>query len=192
MKPLFLILSALLAAAVALGDPYVIAKGQAKRDVNQSNAQQGIAPAQPNSPAPPPQAAPTDPALAATLQNITSLRADFAALNDSTGAKADSTQKVSLLNNLSAAAQGTKPASASVQKLAGHLTTAILGRKTLPAHQTKLARDIHAIFNSSHLSAAQQQMMFDDVKKILEGSGAATEDVASVMADLQQIAGETK
>jgi hypothetical protein len=49
MKPSFLILCALLAAGVALGDPYVIAKGQAKRDVNQSNAQQGIAPAQPNS-----------------------------------------------------------------------------------------------------------------------------------------------
>ena len=191
MKPLFLILCALLAGGVALGDPYVIAKGQAKRDVNQSNAQQGIAPAQPNQPAPP-QAAPVDPVLAATLQNIASLRADFAALNNATGAKADSTQKVSLLNNLSAAAQGSKPASASVQKLAGHLTSAVLGKKILPAQQTKFARDIHAIFNSSHLSAAQQQTILDDVKKILEGGGASSEDMASVMADLQQIASETK
>src|ERR1039458_2612082 len=87
MKPSFLILCALLAPGVALGDPYVIAKGQAKRDVNQSNAQQGIAPAQPNQPAPP-QAAPVDPVLAATLQNIAGLRADFAALNNATGAKA--------------------------------------------------------------------------------------------------------
>jgi hypothetical protein len=191
MKPALLILCALFTAGVALGDPYVIAKGQAKRDVNQSNARQGIAPAQPNQPAPPP-AAPIDPVLAATLQNIASLRADFAALNVATGAKVDATQKVSLLNNLSAAAQGSKPASASVQKLAGHLTTATLGRKTLPAQQAKLARDIHAIFNSSHLAAAQQQAVFDDVKKVLEGGGAATEDAANVIADLQQIAGETR
>ncbi len=58
--------------------------------------------------------------------------------------------------------------------------------------QQKLAQQIHAIFNSSHLSATQQQTIFDDVKKILESGGTPPDDTAKVIADLKEIAMQTK
>ena len=59
------------------------------------------------------------------------------------------------------AAQSAKPLPASIAKLADDLTTAIAGKEKLRAPQQKLAQFVHAIFNSSHLTAAQQKMIFD-------------------------------
>ena len=170
-----------------------IAKGQAKRANEANNAeQQRIAneardPARPNVLAP---AAPGDPIREATLKNIADLQADFTALNNFTGEKIDATEKAALLNDLSAAALGKKPASASVQKLAAHLISATSGKKN-PASQ-KLARNLHALFNGSHLTAAQSTTLLDDVKKNLTTAGASAEDAGNVFEDLKGIVEETK
>ena len=60
-----------------------------------------------------------------------------------------------------------------------------------PQHQ-KLAQNIHAIFNSSHLSATQQQQIFDGVQKTLLNAGVSSEDTTKVIDDLKTIATETK
>ena len=179
---------------------YSIAKQQAKRASGQNDAEQQRIQREANGPAAASvapaaavPAAPIDPMLQATLNNISGLQSDFAALSNFTGDQPDPAQKVSLLNNLSQAAQGAKASSTSVQKLADDLLTAVAGKKKLPAaQQTKLARDVHALFNSSHLSAAQQQSLFTGVQKILTAGGASLDDAVNVVTDLKAVAAETK
>ena len=77
-------------------------------------------------------------------------------------------------------------------KLADDLVKDATGKLKADAMQQKLAQDIHAIFNSSHLSPSQQQMIFDSTQKILQSAGAAPEDAANVVNDIKQIATETK
>jgi hypothetical protein len=193
MKLFLTSLGLLTAAHVALADVnYSIAKGQAHRAEDQSAAASGNQttppPGAPNTPSAPPM----DPALQATMRSINTLRTDIAALNDTVTGKPDPAIKPSLLNDLTAGAQGTKPLSASVQKLAGHLMTALVNKKKMQPQQVKLARDIHAAFNGAHLAAAQLPPLLDDVKKILTDAGTPAEDAAQVADDLKQIAAETK
>ncbi len=146
-------------------------------------------------PATPPQNNPNqppDPALQATLQNIESLRNDFIAIGSAVPAAPLTAQKQSLTNDLAIAAQGAKPQPASISKLAEDLTTAIAGKERLRAPQPKLAQYVHAIFNSSHLTTAQQQMIFDGVQKILTDGGASPDETANVVSDIKTIASETK
>jgi hypothetical protein len=170
-----------------------IAKEQARRASAANTAeQQRIAnattePARPNTAV---AAAPADPVREATLKNITNLQADFTAFNKSTGPPVDAAQKAALLNDLSAAALGKKPASASVQKLAGHLITATSGKKN--AAPQILARNVHALFNSRHLAAAQQTALLEEVKKNLTAAGASASEVGDVLDDLKVIIEETK
>ncbi|HEV2692949.1 MAG TPA: hypothetical protein VG347_08655, partial [Verrucomicrobiae bacterium] len=67
-----------------------------------------------------------------------------------------------------------------------------LRKKITVAQQKKLAVDTHALFNSSHLSAAQQKTMLDDVAKTLAGAGVGQDDADAVVADLKKIADQTK
>ena len=189
---------AVVVVALALGGNawadvnYYLGKQQAKRDVSQSDAQQGVPPAQRQSPTAP-QAPPTDPALLATLQNIADLRADLDAINQAADAQAGADQRASLMTHLSAAAaHDKKAATASIKKLAAHLITATSGRKKLSAQNAKLARDFHALFNSAHLSATQQQTLLDGVKKILTEAEVTADNADKVVADLKQIAAETQ
>jgi uncharacterized protein YoaH (UPF0181 family) len=77
--------------------------------------------------------------------------------------------------------------------LADDLVTAISGQKQLLlARQTKLAREVHALFNSSHLSATQQQATLTDIQKILTDSGCSSDAAQIVVADLKVIGSETK
>jgi ArsR family metal-binding transcriptional regulator len=182
---------ALFGAGVALADPYSMAKQQAKSVANGGPIS--------SQPPPPPQPAPPqnnnpppDPVLEATTRNVSNLRADFNALNNSTNLDPNAGQKLSLLNNLAAAAQSAKPAAASIKKIASDLIATMTGKEKMRAQQQKLAQEIHAVFNSSHLSAAQQQKIFNDVKKNLEDGGAAPDDAGKVVADLKTIATETK
>ena len=191
---LFVVLTVLFAfVGSALADVnYYLGKQQAKRDVSQSDAQQGITPAQPQSPAAP-QAPPTDPALVATLQNIANLRADLDAINQATDAQAGAEQRASLMTHLSAAAAHDKKAtSASLKKLAGHLIAATSGNKKMAAQNAKLARDFHALFNGAHLSATQTQTLLDDVKKILTDANVTDADADNIVGDLKLIATETQ
>ena len=188
----------LLAAGTVPAQNYYMAVQQAKRASAQNDAEQqkiqqaagGSGAAQggaAGSPAP----APMDPALQATLSNISSLQTDFATVISSTGDKAD--QKISLLNNLSKAAQGTKASANSVKKLADDLLTALAGKTKLgAAQQTSLAREVHALFNSSHLTDAQQDKLLADVQKTLTDGGATLDDAVNVVTDLKQVVTETK
>ena len=157
---------------------------QAHNAVNQTeSASQGSTrPIQP----PPQNSLPMDPALAATLQNIASLRVDLDAMS------ANFTPK-SLTNDLVAAASGIKkPTEASVAKLTGDLQAAIAGNEKMRTQHQKLAQNIHAIFNSAHLSPAQQQTVENDVQKILSDGGVSPEKISAVTDDMKAVANETK
>jgi hypothetical protein len=178
---------------------YNRAKQQARRDSALNDAEQQRIRGAASEPVAPPAAAeaapaaPVDPTLQATLNNITSLQSDFAALSKFTGDKPEASQKISLLNNLSAAAQGMKASTTSVKKLAEDLMTAVSGKKKIAsAQQTKLAREVHALFNSAHLTAAQQQSLLADVQKILMAGGASLDEAVNVVTDLKAVAAETK
>lgn len=191
----------LLAAASLMAQNYYRAEQQARRDSAQNDAEQqrianaaNGAPAAPAPGAPAPGSpAPMDPVLQATLKNIAGLQGDFAAFTTASD-KPDASQKVSLLNNLTEAAQGTKKASTdSVKKLADDLSTALAGqKKLLKPQQTRLAQQIHALFNSSHLSATQQQTLLTSVQKILTDGGASLDAAVDVVTDLKAVVAETK
>jgi hypothetical protein len=120
------------------------------------------------------------------------LRTDFAAIGNAAAGASLALQKQSLTNNLAIAAQGKKPKAESISKLADDLMTAITGKEKLRASQPKLAQFVHAICNSSQLTAAQQKMMFDGVQKILADGGASPDETANVVSDMKTIASETK
>ena len=172
-----------LAGSVSAQGVYNMAKQQAKNAANGASPQQGATP-----PAtPPPQFnAPPDPVLQATLRNINNLRVDFVNLDS------NQTNSLPLTKDLTEAAQGTKPSPTDVAKLAHDLASAVAGNQKLHAQHQKLAQYVHALFNDSHLSPAQQQMVLDAIKKILSDGGVAADDVANVLGDLKAIATETK
>ena len=130
--------------------------------------------------------------MEATLQNISNLRVDFDALGRLSEVKSDSPQKKSLLDDLTAAAQDTKPPTNSISELADSLAMAVAGKSAMKSGHQKLAQDVHAIFNSSHLSPEQQQMIFSDVQKILQSGGAAPDETTNVVTGIQTIASQTK
>lgn len=187
----------LLTAEGLLAQNYNLAIQQAKRDSAKNDAeQQRIAnaangsQAAPAAPAPA-QPAPMNPVLQATLKNIADLQTDFAGIIAATDK--DPAQKTALLNDLTEAAQGTKASTNSVKKLADDLSTALAGQKKLAKpQQTRLAQTIHALFNSSHLSATQQQTLLANVQKILTEAGASLDAAVDVVTDLKAIAAETK
>jgi hypothetical protein len=194
MKPLIAFFCAVFLASGAFADPYSSAMRQARNaSANETAANRQLLDNPP--PAPPPQNnpnPPANPALQATLQNIESLRNDFAAIGKADTIASLTVQKQSLTNDLAIAAQGAKPQPASISKLADDLTTAIAGKEKLRAPQPKLAQFVHAIFNSAHLTTAQQQMIFSGVQKILTDGGASPDETASVVGDIKTIASETK
>lgn len=194
---------AFMAANLIAQDSYSIAKQQANRVNNANTAEQqriqrqagegsgqSAAPSAPGAPA----AAPMDPALKATLSNINSLKGDIGAFNGADAGKTDSSQKISLLNDLSAAGQGPNKATAdSIKKLANDLITAVSGNKKLTAaQQTQIGRSIHALFNSSHLTDAQQKLLLDGVQKALTDAGISLDNAVDVVTDLKLIASQTK
>jgi len=195
MKTILAAFFLLFALRVAMADPYGIAIQQARRDSAQNDAEQqriqnadgGAAQAATGQ-----QPAPTSPALAATMQNITNLQVDLAAFIGSAADHPDPSQKVALMNDLSAAAQGTKASTESVKELAKDLFTATAGDKKLLAKKLQLAREIHAVFNSSHLTPTQQQSIYDSVQKTLVDADVPLDAAVDVVTDLKAIVAETK
>ena len=191
MKISCLILSGLLLAGLAHAQNMSIARDQARRAAAQTQERSGGGPPATGQNPNGTQAAPADPVLAATLQNVAGLRADFTTIS-----AADETtaveQRGSLLNHLSAAAQGTKASAANVRKLATDLTAALTGKKKIAPQTQKLGGIVHALFNGAHLSAAQQETLLNDVKKILTDAEVSAGDADKVIEDLKAIAAETK
>jgi CCR4-NOT transcriptional regulation complex NOT5 subunit len=193
MKPFCALLLLGLVAGSIQADPYSQSIQRARRTSDQNNAQQAalMDPAAPAAPATPAPAA-TDPALAATPQNIAGLQADFAALALAATNTVTAEQRVALLNDLAAAAQGTKASRDSIQKTAKQLITLLPGKKIAAAQQNRLARCVHAAFNGAQLTAAQQQVIFDDIQKNLVAAAVPAEDAAQLVALLKAVAAETK
>jgi hypothetical protein len=194
MKPFIALTCFLFMANSILADPYSAAIRQAKNVSAKETAANQRLMDNPQPAAPPqnnPNPAP-DPALQATLLNIESLRTDFAAIGNADAASSLTVHKQSLTNDLAIAAQGAKPLPASISRLADDLITAIAGKEKLRAPQPKLAQYVHAIFNSAHLTAAQQQMIFSGVQKILTDGGASPDEATNVVNDIKTIASETK
>lgn len=185
MKKYFLISASLVLAGTVVAQNLNLPIQQARRVAGQNDAEQQRIQNAENS------GAPADPALQATLKNINSLQTDFASLTQTD--KATDTQKATFLNNLSEAAQGTKAKDESVKKLADDLASALTGQKGLLApQQTRLAREVHAMFNGSHLTDAIQSKLLTDVQKILTASGCGDDTVQTIITDLKTIASETK
>ena len=143
-----------------------------------AQAQAGMARPQP--------AQPMDPALAATLQNIASLRADLNYLST------NSTPPAALTNHLAAAAGGTKASAETVAKLIGDLATAVHGKPALKRHFQKFAQYLHAAANGSHLTPPQFGMISESLEQILASNGVPFADSQAVLDDLKQLARETK
>jgi hypothetical protein len=194
MKLFIMLAGALFVTGSILADPYSAAIQQAKKVSSQEteanrqlmNNSPPAAPPQ-NNPNPP-----ANPALQATLQNIQDLRNDFAAIANAATNDSLTVQKQSLTNNLAIAAQGPKAQATSISRLADDLAAAIAGKEKLRAPQQTLAQYIHAIFNNSQLTPAQQKMIFDGVQKILVNGGASPEEAGNVVNDIKTIASETK
>ncbi len=66
------------------------------------------------------------------------------------------------------------------------------GNKKLLAQKLVLAREIHAVFNSSHLTSTQQQSVYDNVQKTLTDAGVPLDNAVDVVTDLKTVGGETK
>lgn len=195
MKPFIPVACVLFLAHAAVADPYSSAIQQAKRVANQetaanqrllNNEQPVATPAQANP------AQPVDPVLQATLQNIQNLQNDFSALASLTNTVSIQNEKQGLTNDLATAAFGNKPSQPSLAKLGDDLAAVIVGNEKLRPQHLKLAQSFHAIFNSAHLSPAQQQAIFSDVQRILVGGGVTADDAANVVNDIKTIASETK
>jgi len=192
MKTLAAFFCLLFVTSGGLADPYSAAIRQAKNvAANASSTRQdndNPPPAQPP-PAPPPQNnPPPDPVLEATRQNIAGLRVDFDAFGDRADTNSAAAQKPSLMSHLTAAASGTKPPPTSVAKLADDLMTAMAGNEKLRPQHQKLAQDVHALFNSSHLSPAQQQKIIAGVQTLLQNGGVSLD----IVNDVKTIATETQ
>jgi hypothetical protein len=194
MRPFLAFMFAMFMANSVFADPYSAAIQQARRVANQeTEANRRLMNNSP--PATPPQNSPNQPAnpvLQATLQNIQNLQSDFATLARLTNAAAVTVEKQGLTNDLATAAQGAKPSSQSLSKLADDLVTVIVGNTKLRAQHLKLAQYLHAIANSSHLSEAQRQMIFSETQHILVAGGTAPDDVANVVNDIKAISSETR
>jgi hypothetical protein len=184
-----------------LADPYSMAIQRARNVSANETKMSDATTNQDNSPPSPPTASPAatkpapsqdNPALEATLLNISNLRVDFDALGKLSELKSDSLPKKLLVNDLAAAAQGAKPPDDSISKIADSLATAVAGKKAMDGQHQKLAQDIHAIFNSSHLSPEQQKTISGDVQKILQDGGVPPDETTNVVGDIQTIASQTK
>lgn len=194
MKKIPIVCIALVAANAAFADIYSSSINSAKnvaQQAPQSETQQAAAVQATQPPAVQPAPASPNPQLEATLQNISNLRTDLDNLGKLTPTNSPVPVKSSLLTNLFIAAQSVKPAEQTTTKLVDHLTDAIAGRDTMIQQHTKLAQDIHALFNSSHLTAEQQQTLLDEVQGILQTGGVTTDVALSIVGDLKAIAAET-
>jgi hypothetical protein len=182
----------LLVAAVALAEPHPTSGRQAgivagaMESKAQPDPRSAAQPALPRRPLTP------NPVLQATLQNIQNLRSDFATLARLTNVLSITTEKQGLTNDLSMAALGKEPPRQSISKLADDLAAAIVGNNKLRPQHLRLAEYVHAVFNSSHLSALQQDSVFDNVQTILTGGGVAPDVVTNVVNDIKAVATETK
>jgi hypothetical protein len=198
MKAFVAFFCVLFAAHTLVADIYSSAMRQARNasanETKMSNAAMNQEnPPPPVSPAPATPAPPQDnPALAATLRNISNLQVDFDVLGKLSEVKPDSLPKKMLLADLTAAAQGAKPPENSISELADDLANAVAGKKAMDGQHQKLAQDVHAIFNSSHLSTEQQKTISGDVQKILQDGGASPDETTNVVSGIQTIASQTK
>jgi len=185
MKIIVLLLCGLFIAGQIQAQNMSIARDQAKRAAGSGGGTAPGAGAAPQQPA-------VDPAVAAAMQNIASLQANVTAIRTAADTNAAAEQRTSLLNNLSAAAQGKKASSASLKKLTGDLVEGLAGKRKVAGADQKLAQALRAFSNASRLTEKQQDSLLQGVKKSLAEAGVASENVDKILEDLKTLASETR
>jgi len=191
---LLLLTSLLLTALASPAQNFNLIKDQARRAGQaQNNASAGgnLTPPPP-APTPAPAAPAVNPALNATLQNISALSQDITRLIGSDPANPDPALKAALLNDLVEAAQGTKPTKESLQKFADRLITTVAGHKTLRDAAPRLGQCLHALSNASHLSDAQQTQLTGVLSKLLVKAGIFQDDADQLVESIKTISAQTK
>ena len=188
MKTLTCLTGLLLACYLAPAQiNYDLIKRQA-RDAGAAagNASQGIAPTAPSGISPGAAVSP------ATRQNLASLADDITNLGKATADNLDPALKLSLLNDLAAAAQGTKPATDALKKFAGNFCTTLVGHKFPAAQATRLAQVLHSLMNSSQLSDLERQALPKVLQNILAHAGIADADASSLVDSLKAVMVQTQ
>lgn len=166
-------------------------KRRARNVADQNNARQGVPPAHPPSHAPAPHSAPPPAApipatpLTAQQKSIASIRADLTALaaNNSAGNR----QKFS--QTLRSHARGnTKPGVTQLDQLVEDLGAALESTKLASAPLDQLAKNLDALLNAGELTRSQTDALADDVKTVFSKAGAAPERAGLVASDLKRLA----
>jgi hypothetical protein len=188
-----LIVLALAAGNVFAGDINVMIREKAKGEVNQSDAQQGIAPqyAAPGAPsagsgAPP---APSMPELTPEQQALLQLVNGLGALKE----PATLELKHQLTDDLAGVARGSsKPSPKLLQKLANDLAVALAGKTPTVNQRGRMAKDIQTVLSGSPLPASQMEDVISDVPSILKRVGADAAAAGAVGDDLKAASAEIK
>lgn len=186
-----LALMILSANAMAQAD---LVKQKAKQIRDNNNQQQGIA--APAAPAPalaaPAVQVPTNtPTIAAGLalapQNLLD-RFVTDAVAIKAGAAATADQKQALATDLSALIKGsTKPAQATLTKLAGDFSTALSDKALANKDLAMISKYLNYILNSAPLTAARVQPLITGAQSVLKSAGITPATVEAVGGDLNLI-----
>jgi hypothetical protein len=192
MKQLVLTaLALLLITASALAQAELV-KQRAEQIRANNNQQQGVvAPAAPT-PAPPGAQPPTTmPSLTAGLTLapqalVDHFVADASALKAGPAATAE--QQLALANDLNTLVRGgTKPAKATLSKLAGDISRALTEKTLASKDVALLARNLNILLNSAPLAAARLQPVISQTQTVLKTSGLNPATVDAVVGDLKAV-----
>jgi len=184
---------ALAGRTVFAGDLDTMIKQSAKDQVNQSDAQQGIAPQYPSSSTPSSPGgsggsgsgsdatatAPAAPQLTPDQQALLQVINDFGTLKD----PVTTDVKTQVAGDLSSLATGSaKPSPITLQKLANDLSAAMAGKTPTVNQRGRMAKDIQSVLSGANVPADQMDDIIADVPYLLKRMGA-DETAASVVGD---------
>lgn len=185
MKPIFLLLGAVIFTLNIQAGPETIVRERAKELRDQNNVRQGVAPptqapgtapASPNSPAPQP-----SPALSRFQIDLGAIKAD-------TTVSADQKQK--LAADILSGAQTAKPSSAAASKLAEDLSAAMAQKPLASDKRARLAQELDAILNPAKYPQAKPDGIFADIQAIFQANGLRRAEAVVIADDVKAISAE--
>jgi hypothetical protein len=206
MNKAFALLMTLAAAGgtVFAGDLNTMIKQSAKDQVNQSDAEQGIAPQYPSSSTPSrgsgssggtgsgsdsSPAAPAAPVLTPEQQALLQIINDFGTLKD----PATTDLKNQLADDLSGLARSAaKPSPITLHKLADDLSAAMAGKTPTVNQRGRMSKDIQTVLAGGSIPASQMDDIISDVPYILKRMGADEAAASAVGNDLKTANAEIK
>jgi hypothetical protein len=169
-----------------------LVKQKAEQIRANNNQQQGVA--APTAPAPTAPGAQSPTAMPSLTNGLTlapqaqvdHFIADASALKAGTAATPE--QQLALANDLNALIRGgTKPAKATLTKLAGDLSTALTEKNLASKDVTLLAKNFNILLNSAPLAAARVQPLVAQAQTVLKTAGLSPAVLDAVVGDLKAI-----